>query len=319
MQNKFVMAGMFVGGVVFGWAVMADKAERDKKQMLEEFEGFVKERDSEWERALMDKTEQIFALKHQVVSQQIKQEQAEIPSFREGRLLTPEEVLTNTVQTIDLNKEFQEAIPDGTTVEFVLEPLRLVPEAETHISNAQEDLAGEDPGDAEVDDNDFEEPIIDETLEETRSNLQALIDEYTSSPEKQEEFVEHAMQAIEADRRPPFVIGKDEYAYGEDGEHFDKVSILYYPNERVLLDDDDEPIADVNLIVGWKNLKSFGEDSGDPDVVFIRNPRMETDFEVIRQEPDKALPLHVRYGMDASTFNSRKAAGLLRLRPEDVD
>ncbi len=92
--------------------------------------------------------------------------------------------------------------------------------------------------------------------------------------------------------------------------------MTYFPAHRTLLDDGQEPIEDVNAYVGWKNLNRFGDESGDSDVVFIRNRALLTDFEVVREE-DSDLPLHVKYGMTLPEFEVNKASGILKLRPED--
>jgi len=158
----------------------------------------------------------------------------------------------------------------------------------------------------------------DETPEETRTNLQRLIDTYTADPDAQEEFVNMTTQSTEDDNAPPFVISRATYAWDEEGEHFDKITLTYYPRDRVLLDDEEDPIKDVVRTVGWRSLSQFGGESEDPDVVFIRNRRMETDFEVIKDE-ETPLPLHVKYGMEKEEFRANKAAGLIKFRQEDDD
>src|SRR5436190_9050954 len=155
-----------------------------------------------------------------------------------------------------------------------------------------------------------------ETPEETRTNLQNIINAYTADPDVQEEFVDKAIRAKEYDKSPPFVISREEFAYGEEGQHFEKITLTYYPRDRVLLDDDEDPENDIPQIVGWRSLQQFGGESGDPDVVFVRNRRLMTDFEVVKEE-DTELPLHVKYGMNKEAFRVSKAAGLIKLRQED--
>jgi len=156
-----------------------------------------------------------------------------------------------------------------------------------------------------------------ETPEETRTNLQKLIDSYTPSSEENENFTRLVESAEEYDKAPPFVIPRPTYAWDEEGENYEKITIMYYPNDRVVLDDDDEPIGDVARLIGWRNLTKFGGESEDPDVVYIRNRQMMTDFEVIKEESQ--LPLHVKYGMEKEEFRANRAAGLIKLRQEDDD
>jgi hypothetical protein len=170
------------------------------------------------------------------------------------------------------------------------------------------------PADADEDEDDSN-ILPGETPEETRSNLQALIDNYTD-PDNRDRFVDLANRTEAADQLPPFVIDRATYAWDEEGEDHAKVTLTYYPRDRVLLDDDEDPIDDIPGTVGWRSLNQFGGESGDPDVVFVRNRRLSTDFEVIREE-DEELPLHVKYGMPKEEFRVNKAAGTLKLRQED--
>jgi hypothetical protein len=160
--------------------------------------------------------------------------------------------------------------------------------------------------------------VTEETPEEARSNLQKVIDEYTADPEAQQDFASMVGRSVETDNSPPFIIPKVEYAYDEEGEDYAKITVTYYPRDRVLLDDDDEPIENVNDVVGWRNLTKFGVEPDDPYVVFIRNRRLTTDFEVL-MEDESPLPLHVKYGMEKDEFRASRAAGLIKLRQEDDD
>lgn len=171
----------------------------------------------------------------------------------------------------------------------------------------------------EIDEPDTEpadEPSFEhETPEQTRRNLQDIIDKYTANPQDRDEFVNQAI-LDRPDHKPPYVISRDEYAYGEDGESHAKITLTYYPRDRVLLDDDDDPIEDIAEMIGWRSLSNFGGVSGDPDVVFVRNDRLMSDYEVVKEE-DAPLPLHVKYGMGKEEFKLNKAAGTLKLRRED--
>lgn len=156
-----------------------------------------------------------------------------------------------------------------------------------------------------------------ETPEETRTNLEKLIAEYTANQDARDDFVDVATESTN-DKTPPFVISRFVYAYDEEGTSYEKITLTYYPDDRVLLDDEEDPIEDVGNTVGWRNLSQFGNESEDPNVVFVRNRRLETDFEVIKED-DAQLPLHVKYGMEKEEFRVHKAAGLIKLRQEDDD
>lgn len=154
-----------------------------------------------------------------------------------------------------------------------------------------------------------------ETEEQTRSNLETLIDTYTADPQAREDFAASTRVIPGSENTPPFVISREDYAFDDEGQSYAKITVTYYPHDRVLLDDDDEPM-DIARIIGYKNLNRFGDESEDPNVVFIRNHRMETDFEVVKEE-EARLPLHVSYGMEKEEFHAHKAAGLIKGLSED--
>lgn len=73
----------------------------------------------------------------------------------------------------------------------------------------------------------------------------------------------------------PYVIAPEEF--GEEDE-YDTISLTYY-SDRVLVDDDDELVEDVEDVVGLESLESFGE--YEDDSVFVRNDRLKCDYEIL--------------------------------------
>lgn len=80
----------------------------------------------------------------------------------------------------------------------------------------------------------------------------------------------------------PYVITVDEYEEGE--RDFEQISLTYYEEDDLLVDDGDQAVADVDIVVGQANLNRFGHGSKDNNIVYIRNEHLETDFEVCRAE-----------------------------------
>jgi len=186
-----------------------------------------------------------------------------------------------------------------------------------------EAIKGENPesGDEGLlpDSEDEGEPYDEAKTEAIRTNLQGLIDTYTADPDEVNHFNEITAKAIENDERPPFVISREKYSWDEEeGDDYEKITLTYYPRDRILLDDEDEVVDDIGSLVGWRNLSQFGGESGDPDVVFVRNPKLQTDFEVVRNTENQP-PAHVRFGMGREEFETNKAAGLIRFGREGRD
>lgn len=76
----------------------------------------------------------------------------------------------------------------------------------------------------------------------------------------------------------PHVISKDEFDQGE--ADYDQSTLTFYDGDDVLADAQDGVVDDVDTVVGYANLLRFGHGSGDPNVVYIRNPKLELDFEM---------------------------------------
>lgn len=74
----------------------------------------------------------------------------------------------------------------------------------------------------------------------------------------------------------PYVISPDDFGELED---YEKISLTYY-SDNVLTDEGDEPVDDIESIVGVESLKRFGE--YEEDSVFVRNDRIKCDFEILK-------------------------------------
>jgi hypothetical protein len=76
----------------------------------------------------------------------------------------------------------------------------------------------------------------------------------------------------------PYVIHRDEFFAEESG--FRQTSLSYYAGDNILCDEKDQPIYNHELIVGEHNLK-FGHGSKDRSIVYIRNPHLQAEYEII--------------------------------------
>lgn len=73
----------------------------------------------------------------------------------------------------------------------------------------------------------------------------------------------------------PYVIAPEEFG---ERDNYETISLTYYA-DGVLTDDFDEPIEDVEAIVGEESLTHFGE--YEDDSVFVRNDKLKTDYEIL--------------------------------------
>lgn len=115
--------------------------------------------------------------------------------------------------------------------------------------------------------------------EENANSLPVDIDENFD-----EEFLETIEEeAVEPGQvEPPHIISLSEF-YNERPE-YDKITIEWYEEDDVYLDEREEIIADISSYIGMnrdKLFKNLGPDD-DPDVSFVRNDQYGSDYEIIR-------------------------------------
>ena len=76
----------------------------------------------------------------------------------------------------------------------------------------------------------------------------------------------------------PYIIHQDEFAQREEG--YSQVTFSYYAADGVLTDEDESPVDNPDEAVGLDNLGNFGHGADDYHVLYIRNDRLEIDYEV---------------------------------------
>ena len=101
---------------------------------------------------------------------------------------------------------------------------------------------------------------------------ESLAAEYTGKQNEKKEVKE-----IEPEEDYIRIISPDEY--GENGDEYDLMSYTYYA-DGVLADEMDEPIEDIESVIGSEALNTFGD--YDPNSVFVRNDRHRCDYEILR-------------------------------------
>lgn len=80
----------------------------------------------------------------------------------------------------------------------------------------------------------------------------------------------------------PYVISLEEH--NENAFEHEQNTLTYYAEDDMVLDERDQPIEDVEALIGSENLKLFGHGSGSADTVYVRNEPKEMDLEILRRE-----------------------------------
>jgi len=78
----------------------------------------------------------------------------------------------------------------------------------------------------------------------------------------------------------PYVLTHDEFF--ESAKNYEMITVTYYAVDDVLCDERDQPIPDTDGTVGDDNLVRFGHGSNDKNVVYVRNDKLESDYEVTK-------------------------------------
>lgn len=121
-----------------------------------------------------------------------------------------------------------------------------------------------------------------ESKEEEQTTEDEWLEENVEVDESEEEDEVESIhkQNYDRNRNEPYIISVKEYM--EDRDDHDKITITYFEDDDVLCDEREEVIPNVEATVGSNALTSFGELSEDSKIVYVRNERTSTDFEVIR-------------------------------------
>ena len=128
-----------------------------------------------------------------------------------------------------------------------------------------------------------EELFEDDAEEDTDEAEPAPINEIDEKPDlsvytaklKEQGYLQDVEEGGTDDMKKPYVISPDEYGEMDD---YDLYSYTYYA-DKVLADENNEPIEDVDQRIGLESLNHFGE-YGD-DSVYVRNDKLKADYEIL--------------------------------------
>ena len=112
---------------------------------------------------------------------------------------------------------------------------------------------------------------------------------YSDMADEKPEEVKEAPMTVDK----PYVIAPEEFG---DLDDYETISLNYYA-DQILADDNDVIVDDVEDVVGFDSLNSFGE--YEDDSVFVRNDRLKCDYEIL--------------------LDQRKYSSVIRRKPHEVD
>lgn len=162
----------------------------------------------------------------------------------------------------------------------------------------------EDPRDASDETITVTQAIVEATLPRERNVFES--DEPDTYFDFEEELERRKTRPLD-----PFVITQDEF--NENDSDYDQQTLTYYDGDDVLADSNDQPLDNLDRVAGVENMLRFGHGSGDPNIVYIRNARLEVDFEVVHSDGKFAKEV-LGYDDELKHANRRPVR---RFRPSD--
>lgn len=78
----------------------------------------------------------------------------------------------------------------------------------------------------------------------------------------------------------PYVISHDEFFESE--KDYENQVLTYFEADDTVVDEGDKALDDPDRLIGEGTLNRFGHGSRDKNVVYVRNDRLEMDFEIVR-------------------------------------
>ena len=103
-------------------------------------------------------------------------------------------------------------------------------------------------------------------------------DEDDAAYEGHDEVNPSSEDNVSVDYENPYVI--DDISFSEEFINHDKLSIIYYEEDDVLADENEDIMDDVDRAVGYNNLNILNADLTHPDMIYVRNERFAIDYEI---------------------------------------
>lgn len=124
-----------------------------------------------------------------------------------------------------------------------------------------------------------EEPEEVITVTVTEEGTEIVIGEPNSIWDREIDGWDYEEELAKRTSDAPYIIHKDEYDAEEAG--YSQSTLTFYAGDSVLVDERDVPIYDAGKIVGEP---IFGHGSQDPSICYIRNDRLEAEYEILLEE-----------------------------------
>lgn len=137
-------------------------------------------------------------------------------------------------------------------------------------------------------------------------------DEHPDNKDKNEGW-NYTTELAQRQMERPYIIHQDEYMTNESG--YSQTTLTYYDGDDVVTEEpNDTVVENVDEIIGLNNLIHWGHGSDDINVVYIRNPKIEVEYEVCRSPKSYAEEIQ---GLEHSDSPGFERMSRRHVRSED--
>lgn len=123
------------------------------------------------------------------------------------------------------------------------------------------------------------EPVEEDSVEPTKSEVFTEYSSISSLYTTENEGGDKPVSRCE-----PYVISPSEFG---ENDSYETMTLFYY-NDGILADPDNNVIEDIESCIGYESLNHFGEYNDGDDSVYVRNDDTMTDYEVLLDERNYA-------------------------------
>lgn len=113
------------------------------------------------------------------------------------------------------------------------------------------------------------------------NRFERSVDEPEKLPDDANETLFEQLKAMRTDDKP-YLLSIDEFH--ELPTHFEKVTITYFAGDNIIAYEDDTIMMDPDESIDVINLSRFGVMSDDENFVYVRNPKINVDYEIVRDD-----------------------------------
>jgi hypothetical protein len=156
------------------------------------------------------------------------------------------------------------------------------PQAERIYYNTLRAYQGEQEK-VKLPDNFVPQDSTEQQVYESASEIVKSIFRKTEEPESPPDYSD---EIARRNYEVPYIISIEEFMTNETG--YAQETVTYFLGDQVLCDSQDRAVEDINRTIGLHNLV-FGHRSNDPNVVYVRNEKLNLEFEILRSEGKYAV------------------------------